>query len=92
MSKRLLIFTDGYFTRWYRQYKSKSDGVSTINSGGGYFYPDHWFSFKTAFTTAFTTVGNAFLTVRNECGGQVIPDRQECIPDRRECQNHSRRH
>ena len=40
--------------------------------------PDHCFSFKTALTTAF-------LTVRNECGGQVIPDHKEC-------QNHSRWH
>ena len=47
--------------------------------GGGNFVLDHCFSFK----TAFPTVGNAFLKVRNECGGQVIPDCQECIPDRR---------
>ena len=43
--------------------------------GGGYFDPNHCFSF----ITKFPTVGNAFLAVGNECGGRVIPDRQEYI-------------
>merc|ERR1712077_23073 len=34
---------------------------------------------------AFPTVVNAFSTFRNECCGQVIPDRQECIPNCWEC-------
>jgi len=39
---------------------------------------------------AFPTIGNAFLTGRNNLTTTLIPGRQECIPNRRECRQECR--